>query len=369
MKITKMTVYPLATPVCDKPYDVAYGSMTVGTHVVVKIETDEGIVGWGETSPHSNFYPETQETTVAALRDYFATMLVGKDPFDVAGIIAEMDRWVMEQWCAKAAVDLALHDIMGKALGVPAYKLIGGAYRKKLDSVEYDLSINTLEKTAKEAREQWELGVRSFEIKMGLDLNSDVERVRVVREELGDGAMLRVDMNEGYDIATAKQFAARTESYNLQFMEQPLPKWNKLGMAELRTTTNIPVCADQSAYTPYDVAELLAIKAMDYCCIKIGRSGFYRGRTIASMCESFGIRNTLGHMMTLGIGTRAIHHFTMATKNVALETSGVYGSPFDYFKVDILKEPIVVKNGVIEVPDKPGLGVEVDEEMLKKLTI
>lgn len=366
MKITNITAIPMGVPVSN-PINLAYGALSIGAHIVVKIETDEGITGYGETSPTRGWYPETQESTITYFQ-MLTPILVGKNPLDIGRLVADMDK-VQEGWCAKAALDLALHDLAGKILGIPAYQLLGGSFYDELSVLEMDLSIQGLDETAKAARDGWEAGARSFEIKMGLDPVMDVERVRVVREAVGPAAKLRADMNEGYNLATAKVVLAKLEPFGLEYVEQPLPAWNKHGMAELARQVRIPLCADQSAYTPQDVGDIIKMGAADYICIKVARGGLWKSRSIASLCDIYGISCTLGSMLPLGIGARAIHHFAKATKNVALDICGSYGSPLDFYAVDILKNPIEVRDGVIQVPDKPGLGVEVDEEMVNKYAI
>ena len=354
MKITRVETIPVAVPLL-RPMNIASGAVAAGNHVLIRVHTDQGVTGIGEASPVASTDADTQRSIVAVIADRIAPRLVGQDPRRLAWLVDEMDRAVPGNHCAKAGVDLALHDLTGRLLEVPVVQLLGGRCRERIDTLEADLWIDAPEAMARAAAEAASRGVTAFEIKIGTDPALDVERVRAVREAVGSGARLRVDCNEGYDAGTALKPLRAMEAFGLDYIEQPLPRWDFRGMARLAQALDTPICADQSAYTPHDVFNLLAMGAADLVCIKVAKSGLARAAQIHAACRCAGVRCTLGSMLPLGVGAAAIQQFALASAGVAVELSGVYGSALDYFADDIC------------VPDgSAGLGVRLDEKKLRR---
>ena len=368
MKITCIETLPVAVPL-RHAMNIASGAVAAGNHVVVRVHTDEGLVGLGEASPVASTDADTQRSIVGVIADRLAPRLLGRDPRELGPLVREMERAVPGHHCAKAGIDLALHDLAGKILGVPVFQLLGGRCRKRLGTLEADLWIDTPQAMAEAAREAAARGVTAFEIKIGTDPRLDVERVRAVREAAGPAARLRVDCNEGYDAGTALQPLRAMERYTLDYIEQPVPRWDLRGMARLAAALDTPVCADQAAYTAQDVFNLLALAAADLVCIKVARSGLLRASQVHAICEAAGVRCTLGSMLPLGIGAAAIHHFAMSAAGVDVALSGVYGSALDYFCDDIVAEVLRDETGAIALGDAPGLGVVLDEERLRRYTV
>lgn len=368
MRITKIEVVPVSVPFIE-PYVCSLGAKPVGENILVNVYTDDGLVGIGETCPFPGFYPETQEDTIVNLRKYLIPPLIGKDPFDIERIIEIMDKtsWGAGEAhpIAKAPIDNALYDIMGKKLNIPVYKLLGGRYRNELRSLNFDLSLENPEKMAREAQIAVERGYDTLELKIGIDPKKDLKRVKVVRDAIGSDVGLRADANGAYNLTTAMRTLRKMEKYELDFFEQPLPAWDHHGMAQLAQSLDTPICADESAYTPEDVLRLIRMNAADMVCIKIGRSGLCKAKRIATITETADIPCIVGSMLPLGVGTAAIHHFVTATRNIS-EAGGVYTTPLDHFVDDIVKEPQRPEKGVIRVSEKPGLGVELDQEKIEK---
>ena len=368
MLITRLEAIPVRVPMRGR-VAIASGEVASGSHVVIRIHTDTGLVGIGEASPIASTDADTQGSIVAAVRERIGPRLQGLDPRALPQVLARLEAALPGNHCAKAGVDIALHDLVGKALGVPVYQLLGGRAHSEIANREIDVWIDEPQRMAEAARAAYADGVRTFEIKIGTDPVLDVERVRAVREATGAAALLRVDCNEGYAAGTALPALRRMEALGLQYIEQPLPRWDVEGMAALAAALDTPVCADQGAYTAHEVFRLLSRSAADLVCIKIGRSGLAGAIQIQSVCEAAGVRCTMGSMLPLGIGAAAIHHFGVHARNVDWRISGIYGRPGDYYLDDVVRGSTLDPDGAVRLADAPGLGIELDESALARYAV
>lgn len=357
MKITRIEAIPVAIPLL-RPMNIASGKVSEGNHVIIRLHTDTGLVGIGEASPVASTDADTQNGIVGVIFDRIAPRLLGRDARQLTLLVDEMDKAVPGHHCAKAGVDIALHDLVARSLQVPVYQLLGGRCREDPDTQEADIWIDAPEAMARSAADAAARGVTAFEVKIGTDPRLDVERVRAVREAIGHRARIRVDCNEGYDAGTALKPLRAMERFDLDYIEQPLPRWDLRGMARLAAALDTPICADQGAYTPHDVFNLLAMGAADLVCIKVAKSGLLRAAQIHGTSRAAGVKCTLGSMLPLGIGAAAIRHFAISAPGVDVELSGVYGSPLDYFADDL-----VTPHG------SAGLGVAIDEEKLARYAV
>jgi len=367
MKITKVEVYPILIPYMRK-YEMAVGSAEMGQRVIIKVFTDEGVVGLGEASvviPDRT--GENIETITYALKKYFAPLMIGEDPFNIQGIMRKLDQIVWSRYgflYSKAAIDIALHDIMGKVAGQPIYNLLGGLYRRTI-GVSRSLPITSPEETAQNALKLKEQGYKQITVKVGFDPDLDIKRVAAVREAVGDGFPVEVDPNQGYRVPVAIPTLRKMEAYGILNVEQPCPWWDLDGMAEVARALDTPVTADESVLTPIDAMRVIEKRAADAITIKLAKSGgFLESRKIAILTDLAGICCNMGSQHPAGVGTAAILHFAAATPEV-IEPIG-YGVPAERFADDILVEPLQMKDGTVEVPHKPGLGVEVDDKKLRK---
>lgn len=365
VKITAIDVTPV-TIALARPFTLSAGTVTHGNHVLVEIHTDAGITGLGEGAPIGATDGETQASMTDVLRNRIAPMLIGRDPRRISDIITAMDRGVIDNLCAKAAIDLALHDLLGKALGCPVYQLLGGRCRDEITVLETDIGIASPEESARAAKEAKARGIGAYEVKIGKDPERDIAAVRLIREAIGPDAKIRIDANEGYNRSTALKILRAMEAADLSYIEQPLPRWDVPGMAMLAAALDTPICADQGAYTIHDVHKLIKADAADIVCIKIARSGLYKARIIAATCQAAGIRCTMGSMMPIGIGVAAIHHFAMSNPNVDVELGGVHGSTREFLGDDIIHGSTQDEDGGIRLSDAPGFGVSLDRDKVKQ---
>ncbi|MEM3704121.1 MAG: enolase C-terminal domain-like protein, partial [Candidatus Bathyarchaeia archaeon] len=362
MSIKKIEAIPISVPL-KKPFVISTGEMRTLDHVIVKVHTDAGIVGVGESAPVPIFSEESQEDVKAAIDKYISRVLIGEDIFDIEKILEKMDKAVQGHSYAKAGIELALWDAMGKTLKVPVYKLLGGLYRENVPMV-WIIGIGTPEQMADEAREYVNKGFSTLKVKIGIDPQQDVKNVAAVREAVGYGAQIRVDANQGYTADVAIKTLRKMERYDLELIEQPVPRWDLNGMAKVAKALDTPVMADESVFSPNDVIKIIQKEAADIINIKIMKpGGLYNAKRIASIAESAGIPCLVGSMIETGVGTMACAHFACSTKNIRYPCEFI-GTMM--IKDDILDTSYIPEDGFLKVPKECGFGVNLNEDKVRK---
>ena len=368
MKITNIEVIPVQMRF-KKSYYTSYGIYR-SECVVVRMHTDEGVVGLGTGMTSPDIYAGTTVEMVATtIKNYLAPLIIGEDPFNIEKIIFKLDKAMLGHNYAKQGIDLALHDIIGKSLGVPVYKLIGGIFTEKIP-VCWSLSLGAIEETVKEAVEKVEKGIKCLKLKIGNDPKQDIDCLRETRMAVGPNIKIRVDANGEYTADSAVRILKKMEEFNLQLIEQPVPAWDLEGMRKISDALDTPVMADESVVSPPDFLKVIEHRAADILKISVPHhGGFYKAKQLAAIAKAAEIPIYAGGMIENGIGTAASGHFYTSTSNVSYEGEFHFG-PLKYEK-DIVKNPenLVAKDGFFVVPKGPGLGVEIDEEMLARYRI
>lgn len=359
--IQQIEVYPV-TLAYREPFRIAPGASTESHNVVVRIITDYGVCGWGEASPSERVTGETAETVVKVL-DKIAPKLVGMCPLRIENIVELMDNLVAGNPSAKAAIDIALHDIFGKTVRKELYRVIGG-YRTEV-LTDITLGIKSPKEMAKDAAKAVKRGFKALKVKVGVDPEEDVERVRLIRETVGDDIQIRIDANQGWTPKQAIQALNKMTKYNIQFAEQPVPAEDLKGLIEVKRNSPIPVMADESVHSPEDAIRLIKAEAVDLINIKLMKSGgIHKARKIAAIAEAAGIPCMIGCMGESEIGIAAGAHLAAAVRNI------------QYADLDsdlLLKDKLVkkggtkVKNSMRMFPKIHGLGIrELDTVKLGK---
>jgi len=338
--------------------------------VLVKIHTDEGIVGLGESvGPIGDI--------VWSIKEQMTPLLMGEDPTNTEKLLRKIDLAsptggntpFNSRVYIRTGVDIALHDISAKAFNIPLHKLLGGALTDRM-VVNWTIYIRKPEEMAKEAAWVLEHGLaKEFIVKVGLDPKKDVENIKTIREEIGEDVPMKVDANTAYSVATAIRVAKQFEKYDIQYFEQPTKAWDYFGLAEVARKVNIPICGDESVVAPWTVMLLARLDAIKYISFKLPRyGGIYPSKRMAHVAESADIQVCMSCSkcpFDSAIGSNAALQFGASTTNAT--------PAFDYSTHwlidDIAKEPLKIKNGYIYIPNKPGIGVEVDEKKLEKYRI
>ena len=368
MQITKVEI--LATDVPFKGSQENVGEIFLGKwqlcrFVVVKVHTDEGIVGYGESAPFARTSQMGQKPIMDTLADYVAPAVMGMDPFQVEAIWKAMDRAAPYAAQAKGAIDMALYDIMGKKTGMPAYNFMGGLVRREIP-LQAIVTIDTLDNMKKASLRWVEQGFGTIRIKLGLgELNKDIQLVREIRKAIGDSVRLRVDPNQAYSLKDARKMIPVLEENDVEIYEQPI-SWSDLdGLAQINASTHIPVMPHESMSSIYDVKELMDRKAVSLFTLKTDRpGGITKARITRDLAELYNIPCVVMSSVELGISTFASMQFAATLKQMdfACEASG----PYEIEDISVGSNRIV--NGAFQVPDGPGFGVEVDEERLRRYT-
>ncbi len=362
MKITGVEAFAAPLPL-RKPFTIALGTMTHSPNVVVRIATDEGVIGYGEASTWHVVYGYDQSSLIQAIERYLGPSVLGMDPLDLRGILGQMDRALPKNRMAKSGIETACQDLRGKAAGLPLARLLGGPLP---DSVEVIAAVDIVPPAEAEALASLWVGqgFGCLKIKVGLDLRADVERVRVVRQAVGPGVKIRVDGNQGYDRAAAMKACKAFEPYDLQWFEQPLPDWDFEGLAALVDLACVPIALDESIEGPHDVHRAAASRAADVINIKIAKcGGITNSLKVAHAAEAAGLPCFLGGNIETGVGIAIALHFAVGCPNL-VPVVEIPGSRI--FTDDVVTQPFVPKSGRLALPTGPGIGVEVDERKLRR---
>lgn len=364
MKIKQLEIFAIRLPLI-KPFIVSYATYPNMASIIVKLTTECGLVGWGESVPDEHVTGETPESSFAVLKNTLAPLLIGQNPMELEKIHELMDGEVKNIPAAKAAIDIACYDVMGKKLNVPIYQLLGGRYHEKFP-LTHVLSIDEPEQMADEADEQLKLGFTSFKMKVGRDVASDVKRIQAVRNRVGDEIAIRVDVNQGWkNSANTLQALRQLESVGLDWIEQPVVADDLDAMVEVKEKTSIPVMIDEGLCDMWDMRQIISKRVADKVNIKLMKcGGIYPAMKLAHMAEMAGIECQIGSMVESSIGSAAGFHVAFSKKVVqSVELTG----PLKFSKdLADLKESYVIP--YIQINDRPGLGIEVEESVLQELT-
>ena len=364
MKIKSVVAVPISPPpqqFYGRPNRTALGEVVRVDYGVVKIETDEGYSGIGEIC---TVFTPGGRSLCAQIERYLVPVLLGEDPCQINYLVSAMDEALSGAEPAKAAIDMALFDIVGKALQTPVYNLLGGMVRERVP-LSHSITYGSSEEMAKFAVQLAQEGFSTVKVKVGQGLEKDVDAVREIRKAVGPSVRLRVDANMAW--ATTKEAIAtirRLEDYDIEIVEQPVARHALDAMAELRSMTDQPIMADESVWTPMDAMECIRRDAVDVVSIYVAESGgLLKAAQTFSICEAAGIPCLIGSMPETGIGTAAQIHLGVAMTNLKFD-SDVCG--VRYFSEDCLTRALKIENGYAYPPEGAGLGIDVDEVILSR---
>jgi muconate cycloisomerase len=369
MRISRLEAIPVRVPL--KPGMVtktAHGDHHTSDYVIVKVHTDSGLVGLGEATVSALWSGETSKSCVAALDDLIGPALVGVDPLQITSLRRLMDYLIKLNPFTKAAVEMALWDIAGKALGVPLYQLLGGRVR---DVIPTKLMIGAFDPPRARALAEQFLGwgVRCLKVKVGLDSAGDIARVQAVRDVAGSGIPITIDANCGWNVTTARAALDRLRPFDLLVAEQPIAPGDTEAMACLRVS-GIPIMADESVFSLADAWNILRSHAADVISVYPGKNGGIAAAIeIAHLAGAAGIPCHLGSNLELGVGSAAMLHLACAVPNIDSTTypADILGP--HYHEADLLTEPLALNFAGAQVPEGPGLGVALDESQLRRFRV
>ncbi len=361
MCITKFETFPVSVPIHPaRAIRGARGAHATSTFVVVTVHTDQEIVGVGEVSCTPIWSGEDHVSAMRMIEAYLAPALIGQDARDIEHITTLMTRALAGNPFTKAGIEMALWDILGKAAGLPVYRLLGGKVREWVPT-KFSISGLAPAQSADIAAWAVQQGFRTMKVKVGLEPQEDIARVQAVRRAIGPDIRLGVDANGGWNTNAAIQCIRQMREDGIFFAEQPTSPADMNWLAEVRRSVDVPIIADESVYTAQDALAIARTGAADVLSIYIGKSGgIGPARKIAHIAEAAGLACTVGSNLELGIASAAMAHLALSTSAIAAERYPCdILTPF-YYEDDVLVERLPISAGRAAVFERPGLGVEVD---------
>jgi D-galactarolactone cycloisomerase len=369
----------VVTQELDKGLKFAFSQAWYNTRTIMllKMTTDTGIVGWGEA-----FGPAFVNQTI--IDKYYKDYLIGKDPLDIEVIWEDLYN-MMRDHCQKgncieaiSAVDIALWDIKGKFFNQPVYKLLGGTPRKRLMPYATGLYRNQLptvvEDLVEEAKTYVEQGFKAIKLKIGFGIDDDIRVVEAVRKAVGDDIMLMIDANHAYNASIAIRLCKAIEKFNITWFEEPVPPEDIEGYLEVKGKTTIPIAGGEAEFCRYGFNNLLGRRAVDVvqpdCCVTGGISEFRKIAVLASINNIQCYPHVWGSSIALYTAINCAFSLQdYPHKLVQEEMLLEYDRTENIFREKLAKEPLEMVDGYILPPTKPGLGIEIDEELIAKYRI
>jgi len=373
MKITRLSVIPLRLPV-KTPLVESGGVFSEFNHVLVELHSDAGVSGMAEVEAYPSFERdgvETQQGIVAVLDNPLREAIVGQSPFDLARIWRRMDQAVSGYLRVKAAIDIALYDLIGRHLGVPVHDLLGGVCRDDyiVEGVGYGISIDEPAVVAAIAEQAVRDGYRQLELKAGDHRpQNDVDRLAAVREAIGPDIPIKIDFNGYYDTKTAISVIQAMQTHGVQWIEQPARYWDFEALTMIRNAVNPIIVVDESVDTPQDMMRVARAGAADAVHIKPTiKGGLSTARAIASVAQAAGVVVVPGTSAPTGVGMAAARAFIATTPVLS---GGAHGSPLDILVEDIVTDPIPAGSVTVPVSNRlPGLGIELNQAVVDRYRV
>jgi L-alanine-DL-glutamate epimerase-like enolase superfamily enzyme len=353
-----------------RPFRISEGEAATHVSVLLRLLTaTPGLEGNAEIVSAPPGKPEEfAEEIAGAIARYVRPALVGRDAMARGAAMDAVASLLKGRIWTKAAVDVALHDLQAKVLGVPVAALLGGHQPDRVPVIGPVVGIMAADAMARMAADQAKHGLRAVKIKVGETPESDIERVRAVREAIGPSMRLRVDANDHYRPADAIRLIRSVERYDVEHVEQPLSRGDWLGMAEVKRKVGIPIMTDDMVGTPADAMTVVRRGAADRVKVKVTKHGLEGGRLIIGMLEAAGIACVLGHVFEMGLAAVAEAHLAATARNLIepheIGSLQPMGATADIIADDLRPEP-----GFMRVPRGPGLGVRIDWDGVEALRL
>jgi L-alanine-DL-glutamate epimerase-like enolase superfamily enzyme len=359
MKIEQIEALPLAAKI-EKPIRVSTTTFTEARALIVRVTTDDGLTGIGESLVRS-----ASRATKYLVEDMLAPLIIGKDPMDLAARWWEMFLAMGLRGHTKghfveaiSGIDVALWDLIGKALNLPVYKVLHGFGRQKIPAYGSSIFNDELAKMTARAGEFLDKGYSAIKIKLGMGLQKDVETVTAIRSEVGDDIKLMVDINSRYDAATAIRLGRRLEQFDIEWMEEPVPPHDLSGYRQVKQGQPLPLAGGEGEFCLYGFRDLLATEALDWVQPDIGRAGgLTEGMRIAALIQANNLNLAPHTGMCSALNVVAGMHYAAAAPNF-----GTFEfMELDHPLMDIFETPMPRPvHGELHLPDCPGLGFKLD---------
>src|SRR4051812_13529331 len=372
MKIERIEVFPVRLPLkaLSRLSRGVPRTMEEGKRIIlVKMTADDGTVGWGEAGPSRRWSAEPPHSCYTSIKEYLAPVLIGRDPFDLAGLHAAMNTELAPgldpgQPIAKAALDLAAHDLICKSLGIPLQTWLGAKGSDRIE-LSYLVSAPDVEAVLDSVQAGLKEGYRAFKVKVGHEPKLDIERVKGVLS-LAKGCVVWVDANQGYTLDAALRACRGFEALGIELFEQPIPMGEFSGMKKLLSATSMTIALDEAAMGLPVVIELIRREAVEALVIKVNKvGGIHYSRQLCDLARSAGLGLIGSGLMDAPIGFAAsVHVFAAYGLDYPCDLNGP-----QFIAEDYLKTPYPMEGRFALVPKGPGLGIEIDEAKVKAFAL
>jgi L-Ala-D/L-Glu epimerase len=365
--INRIDIFPIRLTL-HEPFVVSYATQYDIPTVLVRITATDGQTGWGEATPDPNVTGETWHSTIAVLEHDLAPAVLGLDARDREGVVRAMNARVDGVPAAKAAIDIAVHDLVAKAAGLPLWALLGGKSKPYL-TISRVVSIKSPEQMAADARQHVRDGFETVKLKVGDAANPrlDVARVAAVREAIGPDIGIKIDVNQGWKTPGIAIPAIRAIlASNPDYIEQPVDQHDIAALAEVRRSTGAPIMADECVHGVREMRQVAELRAADLVNIKLMKTGgLVNAIRVNAIAEAAGIVGQVGTMVESSIASAAGLHFAMAHANIQTVEMG---GPL-MIADDIGNLRNCYDRNRITLPDTPGLGVDLDEAAIQSRAV
>jgi L-alanine-DL-glutamate epimerase-like enolase superfamily enzyme len=383
MKIAGIETHLVSLPL-RRPHTWAGNFSPVGKrYVLVKLILEDGTYGWGEAQTLKDWggefgtrYGETPDTTLTIINDYLFPMLEGEDVRRLEHLHLKMDKFIKGYSYAKAAIDVAMYAAVGKLYGMPVYQLLGGLVRREVP-VAHSIGLMDSDAAVREAEEVFADGVGCVKIKVGIEATRDLDLVERVRKAV-PGLKIRIDANQGYTSwKEALRVTNRMAEFDIWFMEQPVEGME--AMARVAQATEVPIMADEGCWNAHDLLRLVRNDACEMIsCYYTKAGGLLKAKSLLSLAQTAGIQADVNGSAEMGIGNAANLHIAAACPAVSLpgtipvtQTAEIQRTKVAcrIYLDDIIDQPFEFADGHLIVPDRPGLGVDVDPAKLEQYRV
>ena len=354
MRITEVRLGRISVPL-RVPFKTALRRVDSVEDVIVEVRTDVGAVGYGEAPPTGVITGDTTGSILGAIRDHIAKAILGREVDDFEDLMQAVQRSVVKNTSAKAAVDMALWDLYGQLYDIPVHKLMGGARRQIITDIT--ISVNPPEEMARDALDAARRGYDCLKVKVGADPTLDVARLAAVRQAVGQQVCIRIDANQAWQPKEAVRILNQMQERGLQieFVEQPVAAHDFDGLKYVTERSYVPVLADESVFSPEDALRIMQMRAADLVNIKLMKcGGLYNALKIASAAEVYGVECMIGCMLEAKIAVNAAVELACAKKII---TKVDLDGPV-LCSVDPIQGGAVFQEKEITVSDAPGLGIQ-----------
>lgn len=356
MKITKVQAWQVTMPLAE-PYTIAYETVHETTNVFLRIETNEGITGYGCAAPDQQITGETADSVLQALSGVVEPSITGSDPLRHAMLLERLKPSLKGESSVLAAIDMALFDILGKVSNLPLWRLLGGFRDRMKTSVT--IGILPSKETVERARDWVSRGFKCLKIKGGINVDADIERVLKVRESVGKGIELRFDANQGFSVEDSLRFVEQSRKARLELIEQPTPKGQPDLLGRVTSSVPIPVMADESLMTLRDAFRIARRDLADMVNIKLMKvGGISEALQINAVARSARLEVMVGCMDEAALAIAAGLHFALARPNIIYaDLDGHLG-----LNGDPSQGTVILRHGVLFPRNRSGLGFYPGEE-------